>query len=134
MSYFMTVSGPIAENDVPPPGRLVPASKAQPYVARLEADLAKLAGSPVFCIDDGETGTSEELVMDANEAATEGKPLAELPVVVLMERCFRNGWNFRVWLADNDPDAHVRRIDAVRDLKAAIASIARSRGVCWHAS
>jgi len=130
----MTVSGSIAEADVPLPGRLVPASKAQAYVAGLEAELAKLDGSPVFFIDDGESGTSEELVMEANEAALEGRPIADLPIVVLMERCIRNGWSFRVWLADSDPGAHLRRVDAINDLKSAIAAIAKSRGVCWHAS
>jgi hypothetical protein len=108
----MTVSGPIAAGDVPPPGKLVPASQAQPYIARLEADLAKLDGRPVFFIDDGETGTSEDLVMDANEAVQDERPTAGLPIVVLMERCFRNGWSFRLISARPASAAERKRYEA----------------------
>src|SRR6185312_11778767 len=109
MSYFITISGSITAADVPAPAVLVPASKAQAYIADLEPELAKLDGAPVYFVDDGETGTSEDLVMAANEAANEGRPTDHLPVVVLFERCIRNGWNFRVWLAHNDPATDLHR-------------------------
>ena len=133
MSYFMTVSGAIKAADVPPPGKLVPASQAQTYIARLEPSLSKLDGAPVYLIDDGETGTSDDLVMDAKEAIWEQRPLEHLPFIVLLERCLKNGWPFRVWLADNHPEAHTLNVARISDTKSAIAALERG-GVCWLSS
>ena len=129
----MTVAGSITAGDVPPPGRLVPASKAQPYIARLEADIARLDGSPVYLIDDGESGTSEDLIMETNEALWEERPVAELPLVILLERCFKNNWNFRAWLATNDSEAHVKGLETVGDLRSALEAVRKSRGMVRHA-
>ena len=71
--------------------------------------------------------------MDANEAANEGRPTGDLPIVVLFERCIRNGWSFRVWLARKDAAVDLLRVTQVNDLSGAISAIARSGGVVWHA-
>jgi len=134
MSYFVTVSGSIAESDMPPGAKLVPAAKAENYyIARLERDLAELDGAPVYFIDDGETGTSEELVLAVGEALRERKAVETLPLVVLLEKCIRNKWNFRIWHATNDTGEH-RRVAPAQDLGATLASIAHDRGVFSHAS
>lgn len=133
MSYFVTVSGEISPSDVPAPAQLVAAAKAQDYVAKLERDLASLDGEPVYFIDDGESGTSEELVMAVGEALREGEPVANLPLVVIIERCFRSGWSFRIWNASDSTGEH-RRVSPAQDLPAVLDSIAKDRGVCCHAS
>jgi len=128
----MTVAGAITAADVPPPGKLVPASQAQTYIAQLEAALTKLDGSPVYLIDDGETGTSDDLVMETKEAICEKRPTDNLAFIVLLNRCFAQKWSFRVWLAGNQTNAHVRNVSLVADVASTVAALERG-GVCWHA-
>src|SRR5687767_5337579 len=106
MSYFMTIAGAVTAGDVPTNATLVPVKDAQAYVARLESELAQLDGTPVFLVDDGESGTSHGFVTEVGEALFQDLPLREVPFVILLESCFRHRWSFRVWLADDDPQAH----------------------------
>src|SRR5690348_3910690 len=117
MSYFMTISGAIKADDVPASAQLIPARNAQAYVANLEPALAKLDGAPVFLVDDGESGTSHNLVSEIGDAIVGDRPLEEIPIVTLLTKCFRNGWSFRVWLADNDPEAHTKNTTTVSNLE-----------------
>ena len=131
----MTISGKVSAGDVPATAILVPAASAQAYVANLESRLAQLDGAPVFFVDDGESGTSHDLVGQVGDALVEGRPLREVPFIVLLERCIRNGWNFRVWLADNDPQAHVKNTIPVANFDAVLENMEQGRVcVCWHAS
>jgi hypothetical protein len=133
MSYFMTVAGSIAAGDVPPPAKLVPAAQAQSYIAKLEPHLIELDGGPVYLVDDGDSGTSEDVVMETYEALWAKQPVGGLPFVVLLERCFDRGWNFRVWLAGNDTSDHTKNIKRVTDVNAVLESIQNHGGVFWHA-
>lgn len=128
----MTVSGSIGATDVPPPAKLIPASMAQEYIADLEEKLVALDGAPLYLIEDGETGASDDLVLDAKVAIEQGRPSEQVPLFTFLDRCFENGWHFRIWLADDHPDAHTRNVVQVGDAKAAVAAMKRG-GVFWNA-
>lgn len=132
MSYFVTISGTVTEADVLVPARLIPASKAQRYIANLEAELKRLDGAPVYLVEDGDTGTSEDLVMEVNEALWEGRPASGLPLVVMLERCFVNKRNFRFWLANSSASSHVH-VHPVPDINSVLEAIRTCRDGYWHA-
>jgi len=135
MSYFMTISGAVTAADVPATALLVPAANAQAYVAKLESSIARLDGAPVFLVDDGESGTSHNLVSQVGDALVEDRQLREVPFIALLERCIRNGWHFRVWLADNDPLAYVKNTTPVANFDSVLENMKQGRVcVCWHAS
>src|SRR4051812_33986507 len=106
MSYFMTISG------VPPNVEdlegvtLVPVAETQDYVRDCAAELEAVDGSPLYFVDDCETGTSHDLVVDGeNYIRGNGSPTGNV-LVTLIERLAANGNAFRIWWANNDPRAH----------------------------
>ena len=131
----MTISGKVTGADLPASGNLVPARDAQAYISKLEPALTKLDGGPVFLVDDGESGTSHSLIAEVGEALFRERPLREVPVVIHLEKCFRNGWSFRVWLRDNDPQACLKNTAPVTNLDAMLEKFEKGE-VCvsWHAS
>ena len=131
----MTVCGDLTKGDVPGAARLVPAREAQAYVAKLEPALANLDGRPVFLLEDLESGTSHDLVTEIGESLVEDRPIEHLPVVALVAKCFSRGWSFRIWLADNDPNAYAKNTTEVSSLAQAMEQFERNQPcIRWHAS
>ena len=105
MSYFVVISGQMSALVDVPDGRLVPITHAQPYVARLAAEIAAADGSPSLFWDDGTTGTSDDLVCAAQEEACEGRSIEASALGRLIESCEQHRVSARVWRANNAPDA-----------------------------
>ena len=97
MSYFIVISGQMSASVDVPDGRLVPVKHAQPYVARLAAEIAAADGSPSLFWDDGTTGTSDDLVCAAEEEACEGRPIKASALGRLIESCEQHRVSARVW-------------------------------------
>lgn len=67
----MRISGALPSFAGLAPLRAVPLSAAQEYVRRLEGVLAADDSAPVFFVDDGVTGTCDDLVYEALETLQE---------------------------------------------------------------
>jgi len=129
----MTISGNIPVETPGPDVELMPASLAQPYIAKLESSLAGLDGAPVYLVHDKETGTSDNLVSELHNGFLEEENAASLPISNFLDYCFRNKLNFRVWLADNNPNAFLENSAHVINLETALQSIKNRQGAWWHA-
>jgi hypothetical protein len=108
MSYFMTVAGSLPSLHLSDSGsvRFIPISEAQPYLQALAPDIAKADGVPLFLVEDGETGTSHEIVVDAEDRLGRGETLNGTVMFTLMQAFADRGNTFRVWWAANKPDAY----------------------------
>lgn len=133
MSYFMTVSGIIPNSEVVAGVELVPAASAQSYISSLESELAEDDGAPVFLVHDGETGTSDLLISDLQEAISDGRPLAGLAAYQTFQLCFSKAIPFRVWLARDSADDHKRHPVDVQDLGGVCQALISGRGAKWSA-
>src|SRR5688572_5272108 len=129
----MTVSGAHDPSVVPTPAQLVQASVAQEYVADLAKEIEALDGGPVYLLDDGETGTSDAVIMHAKDELWSGGTIENTTLASVLRWCFSNGFNFRIWLADNNPRAHVENAEPVRDFDSAVKALKRG-GAYWHAN
>jgi hypothetical protein len=108
MSYFMTVAGDTSSlrldgiNGL----RLVPMNEAQKYILALSAEIQETDGSPLFLVDDGESGTSHNIVVDAENNLHENGTLDGTTLLKLMEQFTQSGNYFRIWYASNTPSSH----------------------------
>jgi hypothetical protein len=132
MSYFMTVSGSIAAISLKD-AELIPAREAQSYIASLEGKLESLDGTPVFLVHDKETGTSDLLVSDLKDALLEGTNPNSVPLMAILNSCFKAGISFRIWLANNDMNALVSNSEEVSDLVTTLEALRLRCGAWWHA-
>lgn len=127
----MTIAGVIPD----PTGvqvQFVRAGDAQEYIARLEGELVRLDGGPLYLVDDGETGTSDIVVSDFVNALVSGKGTGGLALTDILNACFAQGTNFRIWLASNDLMSHTNAVE-VGELAGVQAGLEAWRGVWWHA-
>lgn len=108
MSYFMTVAGDISSLKLEGTDgfRLVPVAEAQKYIQNLAAEIQEADGSPLFLVDDGESGTSHNIVCQAQDSLNENGTLDGTIMLKLMEQFAQNGNPLRIWWATNDPRAH----------------------------
>ena len=90
-------------------------------------------GGPVYLLDDDETGTSDAIIMDAKDELWSGKTIESTTLAKVLRWCFTNGFNFRIWLADNNPRAHLENAEPVRDFESAVKALSRG-GAYWHAN
>ena len=120
MSYFIVISGAGAGSLSVPVGHLVALSDAQPYLSTLSSRIAQLDGSPSFHWDDGSTGTSHELVPEPHEHSI----LATLADTI--ETCANNQLVFRMWWANDKPDACLI-VPTVRGAAAALEMFERQQ-------
>ena len=111
---------------------LLQAKIAQSYIANLEGQLSKLDGAPVFLVHDKETGTSDAVVANLENALIAGTNIENLPIYITLQACFKEGVNFRIWWADNNRDAYKNNSNSVNDLDSALNSIKNGRGAWWH--
>jgi hypothetical protein len=103
MSYFATISGANLADECVPGVELVPVELAQEYVSCLASRIAELDGSPVYFCDDGESGTSTDFVVAAEDAALDAECLDNTAMLALLQLCERRRCVLRVWWAgDSD--------------------------------
>ena len=107
----MTVCGEPVKGDDLAPIQLVPASQAQSYIKELQSALGTADGQPVFLVDDGATGTSHTLIVEAAGKFHEFGSLEGTKLLELIRRLVDSGNSFRIWWADNAPDAYLRVVD-----------------------
>jgi hypothetical protein len=108
MSYFMTVAGNITalKLDNVTGFSLVPVNEAQEYIQNLAGEIQAADGSPLFLVADGESGTSHDIVCDAENNLKENGTLEGTIMLNLMQQFAKNGNAFRVWWAGNGSQAH----------------------------
>ena len=107
MSYFAVLSGNGAASVDVAAGTLVPIEAAQSYLASLAAKIAEHDGAPSFFWDDNETGTSHEIICDAEDALREGA-FDQSALSQLIYACEQRGLSLRVWWAASDRDAFLQ--------------------------
>lgn len=134
MSFFMTIAGATSEMSAIVGIELVAVEDAQDYIKSLAAELSRLDGIPVYLVHDCETGTSDLIVADLENALSEGVDRSYLPGAQVLQACFDNRVSFRIWWADNDPNAHINNTMQVSDLAEAFAAIKSGRGATWTGS
>ncbi|WP_143707434.1 hypothetical protein [Uliginosibacterium sp. TH139] len=133
MSYFMTVSGRIPNSEVVAGVELVPAANAQRYISSLEGELAEEDGAPVFLVHDGETGTSDLLIGDLQEAISDSGSATELAAYQMIQLCFAKSVPFRIWLARDSADDHKRHPVDVQCIGDVCQALISGRGAKWSA-
>ncbi|XZG68821.1 hypothetical protein ACTSKR_09145 [Chitinibacteraceae bacterium HSL-7] len=111
---------------------LIPAHEAQSYIRSLASQLAKLDGEPVYLVHDGETGTSDMLIWELENALLDDADVSPRPAAQLLQACFSHQIGFRTWRANNDPDAHVNNTCAVGSLADAYDAIRQGYGAMWQ--
>jgi hypothetical protein len=136
MSYFMTISGDRAKlADSYGQIRIINATKAQDYIKHLVLALEKLDGAPVWFVDDGYTGTSDDFVTDAKYPEREDSKIEDSLLGVILRQCFEKKLSFRIWLAVSNPAMdHITNTEPVFSFEEAIVVLARREGVYWHAN
>ena len=128
----MTVAGNISRlsSNV---AELIPAHLAQPYIANLQARLESLDGSPVYLVHDGESGTSDRVVVDLKTALWEEVDPSSTALFAILSICFESGISFRIWLANNDPNALVVTSEQVISMASTLEALRLRCGAWWHA-
>ncbi len=118
MSYFMTTAGERIDISDLAPLELVEASKAQNYLQNIAPDISAADGMPLYLIHDGETGTSDDFVSAVYEHVESFDSLEGLVLSILLERLIQSKNSFRIWWANNRPDAWraVADIDSPEEL------------------
>jgi hypothetical protein len=122
MSYFAVIVGDIGAL-VPGAGTLVPVRDAQSYIAALGETLSEADGRPQFLWEDGESGTTTDVVREAEERIQDGARPEDTIVGRLIRQCTPGGNGLRIWWAGNEPNSHQRvenvstEIDAMTLLK-----------------
>ena len=117
MSYFITSAGAqILKYDLDT-AALVPAQDAQDYIRALIPELSSLDGTPLFLVDDGETGTSSALVIAATKALGMGEPIENTSLYAVMTRLALARHTVRIWWAGESESAHldVEHCSGLRD-------------------
>lgn len=129
----MTISGEIPAEDLSSQVELIPAESAQTYIFDLKGRLEALDGPEIKLVHDMETGTSDIIVADLQNALLENLNITELPLFLVIESCFKNNINFRIWYANNDIDALVNNCEEVYDVASTLEAMKSCSGACWHA-
>ena len=133
MSYFMTIAGVIPASELNYQVELIPADLAQPYISGLKSRLEALDGPNIQLVHDMETDTSDIIVGDLENALLENLSIVELPLFTVLNSCFKNNVNFRIWLADDDINSLINNCVEVYDMTSALESIRSRSGAWWHA-
>lgn len=123
MSYFMTISGDI-HAEILPPLELLPISSGQKYIADLEAELSVADGTPLWFVNDGRTGTSHDFVSDAQDHYNEHGTIEGTVLLSLMKTCVAADCVFRIWWASNDPSCY-RKLTEFTSLQELCSGIGR---------
>ena len=124
MSYFITSAG--TQIKLPPNAsfKLTPLKDAQKYLQKLAPTLTIIDGSPLFFVDDLKTGTSHDIVCDAQIALNQGGKFSETLLHSILKMLLESGHIIRIWYADDTADAHLR-LDEYQSLAAAESCFAK---------
>lgn len=133
MSYFMTIYGATTRMPTIVGVEFILAADAQDYIKSLAGELEHLDGGPTLLVHDCETGTSDIIIADLENALMEGENVCVLPAAQVLQTCFQNGVGFRIWWANNDPKSHINNTVWVSSLADAFAAIQVHRGATWSA-
>lgn len=129
----MTIAGRLDQSRLPAQAELLPAKHAQSYIASLTSDLESLDGGPIHLVHDRETGTSDILVSELVDALLEQRDISSLPIGRVLEACFENAINFRIWLASNNPVAYKTHTTQASSMASVLAALKNGSGAWWHA-
>ena len=116
MSYFMIISGAISDMPTVPGVELLLADDAQDYIKSLASELVDLDGKPVHLAHDCETGTSDIIIADLENALRADEETGEFPAAKILHACFKTGLDFRIWWANDDPRAFFANVLPVANL------------------
>lgn len=128
----MTISGNVPAEQQIEDIEFLPAEAAQPYIANLASKISEQDGAPVYLVHDKETGTSDIVVADFENALIEDIEIENLPLLKLLQECFKQRINFRIWWADNDPEAYKNNSKQVNEMESTLNSIKAGLGAWWH--
>ena len=128
----MTISGAISEMATVVGIEFLLADHAQEYIKSMATELENLDGKPVHLVHDCETGTSDIIIAELENALRDGEDIVDLPVAKILHACFKNGWGFRIWWANDSPIAFMANVSRVADLTETCAAIKEQRGATWR--
>ena len=120
----MTISGTLPAQAFAPI-EFLPLSKAQKYIADLEAALSQADGTPLWFAHDGRTGTSHDFVSAAQNHYFEHDTIEGTLLLRLLESLAVAGCVFRIWWA-SDQTSWCRDLTAfksVQELRLGVAKL-----------
>jgi hypothetical protein len=97
MSYFVTSAGPRVTLRNFPPVELVDIELAQYYVKDLASMLRAGDGEPLFLVHDGESNTSHDLVVPAENEVIDSAPLDGTALGKIIAELLYAGHTIRIW-------------------------------------
>lgn len=108
MSYFMITAGPWIDLSDLSPLELISPERTQYYIRDLHTFLSREDGEPLYPVDDGETGTSHNFIIDACDSFFINSTLTGTTLLELCRRLCHQNHVFRIWWASNDENAHTK--------------------------
>jgi hypothetical protein len=118
MSYFAVISGAETKLTVSR-GSLVPALNAQSYISNLAAFFESTDGPFPQLWEDGESGTTDEIISDAEGEIANGCEPKETDLGRVLVKCQKIGATVRVRWAGNSENPHMR----VQELESVNATV-----------
>lgn len=124
MSQFITSSG----NKIEPKNygaiRLLPAEKAQKYIIALLPKLKEQDGEHVYFLDDGSSGTSDEIFIEVDEAIQKRGNIEGTIFNDILNELYATGHTIRIWYAHNALDDYKNIVECkdILDLKRVLLS------------
>lgn len=121
MSQFITTSGAYVDFGLMTPFKLVPIAEAGSHLSKLADKLEVLDGSPVYFVDDGATGTSDDVLDLAEDQMIEQGDFDGTPLDEVITLLHRKGNAIRIWWG-GESNAHldVVEFETLKDLKQAL--------------
>jgi hypothetical protein len=123
MSYFVVTKGKKPDFSGIDKVEAVPIEQAQSYLSRLANDLSEDGDvSNLYFVHDGETGTSDNFVSEAEGQFFRTESFAGTRFDKILDACISAGNSLRVWLAKDSPNVHldVVKCDTIDLLKKTI--------------
>ena len=112
MSYLMTSSGIATKPEDYTGWAIIDSVDAQDYIrARIDSIMDR-DGEHVYFIDDRLTGTSHEIVGDAEDRMNHGDDFESTLLGRIVSHLLSIDHCIRIWWADNSEDAHLRVAEA----------------------
>jgi hypothetical protein len=124
MSQFFTSSGKKIPHMSYGAIRLVPAEKAQEYVSRLIPVLEEEDGEFVYFVDDGTSGTSDEIFTEVDEAINKRGTIDGTVFADMLVDLYSVGHTIRIWYAHSGVDDYKEVVECgdLNELKQVLSS------------
>jgi len=111
MSYCMVVIGKKPDMTGLNPIEVIPADDSQPYVKNCVKDFRKQGvKGEMWFLDDGCTGTSDEIVRESVNTIWAGKTLRNGFLYQVLLRCELQGVSFILWYATHDEHLNLVKV------------------------